>query len=125
VWVPTNVSHLKRLERLHSRFLSFDSTSFVFNFTLAECRRSHTATHVYRILNKLSPPYLHPTFRYAVSVTGCTGHNVHQLYVPAVHLIYGKRSLYYCGVTIWNSLPASFIETDSLNSFKLAYLKYL
>jgi len=66
VWVPTNVSHLKGLERLHSHFLSFDSTSSVFNFTLAEHRQFHTATQVYRILNKLSPPYLHPTFRYAV-----------------------------------------------------------
>jgi len=89
----------------------------VFNFTLAERRRFHAATQVYRILSKLSPPYLHPTFRYAISVTGCTGRNVHWLYVPAVHLNSGKRSLYYHGVTIWNSLPASVIETDSLNSF--------
>jgi len=103
VWVPTNVSHLKRLERLHSHFLSFDSTSSVFNFTLAECRRFHTATQVYRLLNKLSPPYLHPTFRYAVSVTGRTGRNIHWLYVSAVHLNYGKQSLYHRGATIWNS----------------------
>jgi len=104
VWVPTNVSHLKRLERLHSHFLSFDSTSSVLNFTLAECRRFHTAVQVYWILNKLSPPYLHPTFRYAVSVTGHTGCNVHQLYVPAVHLNYGKRSLYYQSACLshWN-----------------------
>jgi len=46
-------------------------------------------------------------------------------YVPAVHLNFGKQSLYYHGTTIWNSLPASVIETDSLNSFKHPYLKYV
>ena len=35
VWVPTNVGHLKRLERLHSRFSSYDSArSSAFNLTL-------------------------------------------------------------------------------------------
>ena len=125
VWVPTNVGHLKRLERLHSRFSAFDSTNSVFSFTLAERRRFHTAAQIFRILNKLSPPYLHPTFKYAVSVTGHAGRNVNRLYVPAIRLNYGKRSLFYRGAAIWNSLPASVTETDSLNSFKLAYLKYV
>ena len=40
VWVPTNVGHLKRLERLHSRFSSYDSArSSAFNLTLVERRR--------------------------------------------------------------------------------------
>jgi len=77
------------------------------------------------IQNSKSSPYLHPTFRYAVSVAGRTGRNVHRLYVPAVHLNCGKRSLYYRGTTIWNSPSTSVIETDSLNSFNLAYLKYV
>ena len=45
------------------------------------------------------------------------------MFIYSMYLNYGKRSLYYRGATIWNSLPASVIETDSLNSFKLAYLK--
>ena len=95
----------------------------MFKLTLTERRRFHTATQIYRILHKLSPSYLHSTFSYAVSITGRTGRNVHQLYVPSMDLNYGKRSLYYRGTTIWNSLPASVVETNSLNSFKLAYLK--
>ena len=94
----------------------------MFKLTLAERRRFHTATQIYRILHKLSPSYLHSTFSYAVSITGRTGRNVHQLYVPSMDLNYGKRSLYYRGTTIWNSLPASVVETNSLNSFKLLSL---
>jgi len=44
--------------------------------------------------------------------------------VPMLPLNYGKHSLYYYGATIWNSLPASVIETDSLNSFILNMFNY-
>ena len=126
VWVPTNVGHLKRLERLHSRFSSYDSArSSAFNLTLVERRRFHIAIQVYKILKRLSPSYLLSTFKSALSVTGRAGRNVHRLYVPAVRLNYGKRSLYYRGTTIWNSLPTSITEMNSLNSFKLAYLSHI
>ena len=46
VRVPTNFGHLKRLERLHSRFSSVDFASSVFKLTLAEHRRFHTATQI-------------------------------------------------------------------------------
>ena len=47
VGVPTNFGHLKRLERLHSRFSSVDfASSSVFKLTLAERRRFHTATQI-------------------------------------------------------------------------------
>ena len=123
VWVPTNVGHLKRLERLHSYFSPVDLTSSsVFKLTLDERRRSYAATKICKILQNLPPFYLHSTFSYAVSITGRTGHNVHQLYIPFMHLNYGKNSLYYRITAIWNSLPASVMENNSLNSFKLAYL---
>ena len=51
--------------------------------------------------------------------------HVHRLYVPAVRLNYGKRSLYNRGTIIWNSLPISITEMNSLNSFKLAYLSHI
>ena len=57
-----------------------------------------------------------------MSVTRHTGHNSHRLYVPAVHLNYRECSLYYCGTTIWNSLPTSLTEKKSLNSFKIGYI---
>ena len=36
-----------------------------------------------------------------------------------------RLSLYYRGTTIWNSLPTSITEMNSLNSFKLAYLSHI
>ena len=51
--VPTNVGNLQRLQRLHSRFSSYDLTSSsLFNL---ECRRFHTAIQIYKILKSLSP----------------------------------------------------------------------
>ena len=89
LWCPTNVGHLKRLERLHSRFSAVDSaSSSVFKLTLAERRRFHTATQIYRILHKLSPSYLHSTFSYAVSITGRTGRNVHHMSLPCIWIIW-------------------------------------
>ena len=78
VWVPTNAGHLKRLERVHSHFVSLiDSDSSAFSLTLVEHRRFHTAIQVYKILTKSSPSYLHDTFNSALSVTGCVGRNAH------------------------------------------------
>ena len=75
-------------------------------------------------LKTMDSAYCSPA-RPALSVTGRAGRNVHRLYVPAVRLNYGKRSLYYRGTTIWNSLPTSITEMNSLNSFKLAYLSHI
>jgi len=93
VWVPTNVSYLKRLERFHSQF---DSTSSVFNFTLGERRRFHTTTQIAiqnskQVATSLFTSYLQIC---CICGTGRTGRNVHRLYVPAVHLNYGKRSFW-------------------------------
>jgi len=60
----------------------------MFKLTLAEHRRFHTSTQIYRILHKLSPSYLDSTFSYAVSITDRTGRNAHRLYVPSMHLNY-------------------------------------
>jgi len=43
------------------------------------------------ILKRLSPSYLLSTFKFALSITGRAGHNVNCLYVPTVHLNYGKQ----------------------------------
>ena len=92
--IPTNAGHLKRLERLHSHFSLFDSTSSSeFYLTLAEHHRFYASTQICRILNKLSPSYLHsiPSDMLFLSQVamfiGC-------IYVPAVNLNYGKHSQY-------------------------------
>ena len=89
--MPTNTGHFKRLERLHSHFSLIDSTgSSMFNVTLAEHRRFHIAIQMYKILTKVSLSYLHTTFKSAMSVKNRTGCSSHRLYIPAIHINYGK-----------------------------------
>ena len=55
VWLPSNSSSTRRLERLHSKFTpSFDSSdTFNFRSSLTERRTFHTAVQVFKILNKI------------------------------------------------------------------------
>jgi len=90
VWVPTNSCHLKRFERVHSRFVSsIDTSCSVFKLTLTEQRRFHTAIEMHKILTRRSPSDIFKT-----SYSAC------HLFVPAVCLNYGKKSLYYRGTVI-------------------------
>ena len=72
---------------------------------------------MYKILMRRSPSYLLDTFK--------VGHSVRRLFVPAIRLNYAKRSLYYHGTVIWNSLPTTLTEVESLHDFKLKLLAML
>jgi len=95
VWPPSNASSFCRLERFHSKFLlSLPSPhNLDLDMTLVECRTFHRAVQVFRILHNVSPTYMRGLFSYATDVTGRTGRNPHQLYVPRIRTNYGKRSL--------------------------------
>jgi len=101
VWSPSNSTDTRRLERLHSKFSSSipSSDSFNLHSSLSERRVTvyHTALQVFKIVNNISPSYLHNTFSFAVDVTGCFGRNQHRLFVPRVRTDYGKRLLAYRG----------------------------
>ena len=58
-------------------------------------------------VNKISPPYLHGCFSFAVDITGHPGRNVHRLFVPRVKTNYGKQSLAYRDTVIWNQLSSA------------------
>jgi len=115
MWGPTNSCHLKRLERVHSCFVS--SIDTVFKLTLTERRRFHTAIEIHKILTRRSPSYLLDIFK--------TSYSACRLFVPAVRLNYGKRNLYYRGTVIWNSLPTTLTEAESLHDFELRSLAIL
>ena len=97
----THSAGTRRLERLHSKFTSSLPFSGNFNLrlSLTERRTFHTALQVFKIVNRISPPYLHGVFSFAVDVTGRSSRNVHRLYVPSVRTNFGKRkrSLAYTG----------------------------
>ena len=79
VWVPTNSSHLKKLERVQLCFVSTISTNCpVFKLTLIEWRRFHIAIEIHKILMRRSPSYLLDTFKLA------------RVYVAYLYLLYAK-----------------------------------
>ena len=102
VWSPSNSNDTRRLERLHSKFTTSIPSSDCFNLhsSLSERRVYHMALQVFKIVNNISPSYLHHTFSFAVDVTGHSGRNQHRLFVFRVRTNYGKRSLAYRGTAI-------------------------
>ena len=51
------------------------SDDFNLQLSLSERRVFHTALQVFKIVKKISPPYLHDTFAFAVDFTGRSGRN--------------------------------------------------
>jgi len=88
---------------------------------LTERRTFHTAVQVYKIVNKVSSPYLHGYFSFAVDVTGHPGRNVHRLFILRVKTNYGKRSLAYMGAVIWNRLSSAIHSAKTLKEFRTLY----
>ena len=76
-----------------------------FSLTLTERRRFHTAIQIFRSLHRLSPPYLHNIFQLSKDITGHVSRNINRVFVPRVFTNYGKRSFFYRGALLWNSLP--------------------
>jgi len=123
VWSLSNSTDTGRLERLHSKFTSSIQSSDSFNLrsTLSERRVYHMALQVFKIVNNISPSYLHNTFSFAVNVSGRFGRNQHRLFVPRVRTNYGKRSLAYRGTVIWNRLPPALYSAKTVSAFKKLY----
>ena len=68
-----------------------------------------------------SQSYLLDIVQYSKDVTGYRGHNVNHLFVPRVSTNFGKRSFFYHGAMLWNSLPLMVVEATALSSFKYLY----
>ena len=117
MWAPTNVRQTRRLERLHSKYISTCMDSSVSRYSLTERRKFHTSIQIYKILHKSAPAYLHNLFTYAVTITGRARRNIHRLFVPQVNTNYGKRSLRYRGPTIWNALSTALYSATALTQF--------
>ena len=102
LWLPSNSNATCRLERIHSKFTSFSPSSDTLNLrlSLTERRTFHITVQVYKIVKKISPPYLHDTFSFAVDITGHSGRNVHRLFFPRIKTNYGKQLLTYRGTVI-------------------------
>ena len=125
VWAPTSASQTRRLERLHSKYISSCTLadSSILRCSLTERRKFHSVMYIYKILKKLAPPYLNGVFDYAVNVTGRSSRNPHRLFVPQINTNFGRRSLSYWGTTLWNALPPTLHDASTFTQFRSSYLK--
>ena len=73
----------------------------------------------------MAPVYLHDMFSYATSITGREGRNAHHLYVPQICTNFGRRSLFYHGATLLNTLPSALYGAASYSQFKNNYLNII
>ena len=123
IWSPSTAKQTRMLERIHSKFVNRLPLPYHsrFSLTLTERRRFHTAIQIFRSLHRLSPPYLHNIFQLSKDITGHVSHNINRLFVPRVFTNYGKRSFFYRGALLWNSLPFSVTGAATLLSFKNCY----
>ena len=62
------------------------------------------------ILCNLAPTYLHDIF---VNAKGHISRYGHHLFVPQLRANYGKCSLYYCGIVLWNALPVALMANNN------------
>ena len=111
------------IERVHSKFLNKVPPAYHsrFSFTLIERRRFHTAVQIFKSIHQISPPYLHKIFQFSRDVTGHVSCNFNRLFVPRASTNFGKRSFFYRGAVLWNSLPSIVSEAATVPSFKSLY----
>ena len=86
---------------------------------LADRRKSHMATMVYKSLNDLAPEYLKAKFVNRSCITDyILRDTTNKLAVPKPRTNYLKKSFQYSGAVLWNSLPLELRQAKSLSSFK-------
>ena len=126
VWSPSTAKQTCLIERIHSKFINKLPLTHrsKFPFTLTERRRFHTAVQIYKSLHQLSPPYLHNIFQFSKDITGHISRNINRLFVPRVFTNYGKRSFFYRGAVLWNSLSLSVTGATTLSLFKNSYFNF-
>ena len=81
---------------------------------------------VYKAINGLSPSYISNLLSFCTSSYSLRSCSNKLLQVPRSKLkSYGDRRFSIAGPKLWNSIPASLRNADSLNSFKKHFKTYL
>ena len=122
-WCPTTAKSTSMIERVHSKYTKrlppFCASRL--SFTLTECRCYRTAIQVCKSVNNYSPSNLLNVFQYSKDVTGYCGRNINHLFVPRVATSFCKRSFFYHGTILWNSLALAVVQATTLSSLKYLY----
>ena len=73
---------------------------------------------VFKCLHGMAPSYLSSKISSYEPRRPLRSQNKNLLVIPEVDNNYGKRSFYFAGPSMWNSLPESLRSLDSLSAFK-------
>ena len=111
------------LERVHSKFVNRLPPCFQSSFILLQSTKGFIKRYKFSSLYILSHQhsYLHKIFFYSKDVLGYVSRNINRLFLPRVNTNFGKRSFFYSGANLWNSLPRVLTEAVCLSSFKELY----
>ena len=76
------------------------------------------ATVTFKALHTGRPPYLSDLLQYHESTRSLHSSNTHQLLVPLYNVTFGSRAFRFSIPRVWNSLPGSICESQSLPTFR-------
>ena len=76
------------------------------------------ATLTFKALHTGGPPYLSDLLQYHESTRSLCSSSTHQLSVPRHNLTFGSRAFRFSAPRVWNSLPVSIHESQSLPTFR-------
>jgi hypothetical protein len=128
IWSLCNKNLLKKLCKIQHRALRFVSNNYQAEYKdlLTDSNSScitimfirKIAIEMYKVAHNLLPPFVGALFNFCNSNFTLRSQNNFILKAPNTTK-YGKLSFIYVGVKIWNKLPKSLKEADSLSAFKV------
>ena len=135
VWMCHNRSYNNKINRLHERCLRIiynDKKSSFQELLNKDCSVSiHNrnlqllVTEMYKVMNEISPKIVNNIFK--IKPIGYYNlRTVSQFTNPQIHTThYGSESLGYLGPKLWEMIPTSIRELQSLHAFKRAIKKWV
>ena len=134
VWMFTNKVNMDKLERTNKRALRFMTNKSHLSYKeiceqekqlniFRNCVKM-VACMMYRVSNSTAPNYISELFSRQESLYDMRDSN--KFVLPRFYTIqYGKNSLSYYGVKLWNNIPLTIKNSHSLNTFKRSINKWL
>ena len=130
IWGTCTITSHHRVQIMQNRAAKiitgatrYDSSTEALNalkwYTLKDRYNFHLATTMYKIMNDHAPNYL--VNRFNVKYSGYDLRGFKNLSIPKPNTDFKKRSISYCGATIWNSLPTDVKSKCNVSTFKKYY----
>jgi len=131
----TSLKHIARLQRIqhaaaqarlsqlnqHSRMSSQSSSELLKQLhwlPIEWCIRFKLATLTFKALHTGRPPYLSNLLQHYKPTRSLRSSSSHYLSVPRHNLKFGSRAFRSSAPRVWNSLPVSIRESQSLSTFR-------